>query len=79
MRLEDVFAPIGGIVSPFGKQLTPFRVTNKTSNRLDAIAHECEVKKVEVIRFALAYALENADWEDLANMRTMYQEIKRSY
>ncbi|WP_329429628.1 hypothetical protein OG339_14210 [Streptosporangium sp. NBC_01495] len=77
MRPEDVFFFRNGEESPFTERLNPYLISKEMNDSIDDIAEECRTKKVEVIRFALTYALANANWEDLANMKQEFRELAK--
>jgi len=77
MRLKDVFVFRNDEESQFTERLNPYLVSKEMSDLIDDIAEECRTKKVEVIRFALTYALANANWEELAEMRREFRELAK--
>ncbi|WP_188193437.1 hypothetical protein [Nonomuraea sp. SYSU D8015] len=59
MDLNEVFTSSG---SPFTETLTAYRVTPRMNTHITNVSTFYGLAKSEVVRYCLAYALENVDW-----------------
>ncbi|MFG1960609.1 hypothetical protein [Nonomuraea sp. NPDC049028] len=77
MQPEHILNPGTGMTTAFTTCLSPYRITPNMSEQIDDKAFELGLSKSEVVRYALSYAFEHADWRNLSTLKKEYRETRK--